>query len=161
MFRQFSTSARLLKHSPHTAKIPQPTKEIANVEAFLTHIGHNTVEFKEAFPTWESLFTSSSREMKAAGIDVKARKYILDQVERYRKAALVTKTPVLDAIKEITPSVMKHGGERKLNQYLAQKRILERIELAKALKQYRKEERAILQKYKAFERLHSELHHTL
>lgn len=161
MIRQFSTSTVALKRCALSKKIPQPTKDIPDVAAFLGHIGRNTGEFSEAFPTWESLFSSSSREMKAAGIDPKPRKYILEQVERFRKAAFVTHTPVADAIKEIKLYPKKNGGERKLNQYLAKKRILDRIELAKSLKQFRISERALQVKYRQFEKLHTTANHTL
>lgn len=162
--RLFSTSRSLLKNSPISKTIPKPTKEISDVASFLNHIGRSTSEFNEAFPTWESLFTSTSKEMKAAGIDVKPRKYILEQVERYRKTAALNNnnpTEIFNATKEIKLHPKKHGGERNLNKYLAQKRILERIELAKTQKQYRKSQRALELKYKQLDKLHEQADHAL
>ena len=161
--RFLSTSTSLLKQTPLSKKIPQPTKEIPDVPAFLNRIGHNTAEYAEAFPTWDALFTSSSKEMKAAGIDVKPRKYILHQVENYRKAAFLENDPkaVFESIEEIKLHPKKNGGERNLNKYLAQKRILERIELAKTQKQYRKAERARELKYRQLDKLHLQANQTL
>ncbi|KAG0681021.1 telomere length regulation protein [Pichia californica] len=162
--RLFSTSAGVLKQSPLSKTIPKPTKEITDVASFLQHIGRNTTEFSEAFPTWDALFTSTSKEMKAAGIDVKPRKYILEQVENYRKTASLSNndsTSILNATKEIKLHPKKNGGERKLNKYLAQKRILERIEIAKIQKQYRKAQHATELKYKQLDKLHLQNNDTL
>lgn len=161
--RLFSSSAVICKQSPLSKKIPQPTKEIQDVPAFLNHIGRNCSEFTEAFPTWDSLFTSTSREMKAAGIDVKPRKYILEMVENYRKAAFLSNDPtaIVNATSENKIYPKKNGGERKLKQHLAKKRILERIELAKTQKQFRKDQRATELKYATLDKLHQQYNHSL
>lgn len=161
--RLFSTSAALLKQSPLSKKIPQPTKEIPDVPAFLNRIGHNTAEYAEAFPTWDALFSSSSKEMKAAGIDVKPRRYILEQVENFRKAAFIENDPkaVFESVAEIKLHPKKNGGERNLNKYLAQKKVLQRIELAKTQKQHRKAQRATELKYKQLDKLHFQANQTL
>jgi hypothetical protein len=161
MQRYFSTTTTLFKRAPISMKIPKSTKEISDVPAFLNHIGRQCSEFHEAFPNWDALFTSTSKDMKAAGIDAKPRKYILDQVERYRKASFISNIPVNEATKEIKLHPKKNGGERKLNQYMAKKRILERIELAKTLKQHRKSNKALQLKYKYFDKLHVEQNHIL
>lgn len=161
--RLFSTSTSVFK-SATTKIIPKPTKEIPDVASFLNHIGRNTSEFSEAFPTWDALFTSSSKEMKAAGIDVKPRRYILEQVENYRKSSILNNddpTSIFTATKEIKLHPKKNGGERNLKNYLAKKRILERIEIAKIQKQYRKTQRATELKYKQLDKLHSQQNHTL
>lgn len=64
--------------------IPPPSEDIPDVETFLNKIGRNTIEFKEHFEDWNKLFSMKSREMKAAGIDVQARRYILNQLEKFR-----------------------------------------------------------------------------
>lgn len=137
MFRAYSTKV--------SNAIPKPSNEITDVSAFLKSIGRNCVEYVEAFPTWDALFTSSGREMKAAGIDTTKRKYILHQVEVYRQSGNVSPTPLSRKI---------NGGERKLNQHLAKKRVLERIQLAKDLKAFRKQQNATTSLYNKFEKLH-------
>lgn len=64
--------------------IPQPSETIPDVETFLNKIGRNTIELKEHFPDWKKLFSMESREMKEAGIEVQARRYILHQLQKYR-----------------------------------------------------------------------------
>lgn len=85
--------------------------------------------------------------MKAAGIDVKPRRYILYQVEQYKQHG---------EVKEIKLFAKKNGGERKFNQYIAKKKVLDNIELAKTLKKYRKDNNALLLKYKHLDKLHSQ-----
>lgn len=65
--------------------VPQPTPLIPDVTAFFNKIGRGTIEQVEHFPTWESLFTTSSFEMKEKGLDIQTRKYILKQVEHLRQ----------------------------------------------------------------------------
>jgi hypothetical protein len=164
MLRHFSTTALRAKNasaSALSAKVPSSTKEVPDVATFLGKIGRNTKEFSEAFPTWDALFTSSSKDMKTAGIDCKQRKYILHQVECYRKAAFVERINPSTVLHEIKAGVKKHGGERKLNQYLAKKRILDRIETAKAQRQFRKAQKSLEMKYQQLDKLHAQQNHHL
>lgn len=87
-------------------------------------------EHLETFPSWDSLFTTKSPQLKAAGLDVQTRKYLLFQVEQFRKHGEIT---------TLTTPRKLNGGERKANQHLAKKMVLERIELAKTQKLLRKQ----------------------
>ncbi|EME39343.1 hypothetical protein DOTSEDRAFT_75151 [Dothistroma septosporum NZE10] len=67
------------------ARIPKPTPFVPDPSAFLTLIGRNTSAHASKFPTWDSLFTMSSAQMKDAGIEPpRARRYILWWRERFR-----------------------------------------------------------------------------
>lgn len=148
--RYFTTTSSLKRVLPAT--IPSPTTQIPDVESFLTKIGRNSAEFTSNFPNWNSLFTATSNDLKSAGIDVPTRRYILKQVEYYRR---------FNNVNPIKKSVKKNGGERKLNQYLAQKRILDRIKTAQQLKIFRKESKNIDKLYEKFDKIHHNLGHTL
>ncbi|TID21042.1 hypothetical protein CANINC_003537 [Pichia inconspicua] len=148
--RLFSSTCSLLRAS--TSSIPKPTDQIPDVQTFLTKIGRNTVEYQSAFPTWDSLFTATSKDLKSAGVDVPARRYILHQVEKFKRSNDVQPT---------SKSVKKNGGERKFNQYLAQKRILDRIHTAQQLKQYRKQLKLTQMQYNRFDKIHRDLGHSL
>ncbi|KAH3679830.1 hypothetical protein WICPIJ_008492 [Wickerhamomyces pijperi] len=65
--------------------VPQPTPLIPDVATFFNKIGRGTAEQAENFPTWESLFTTTSFEMKEKGLDIQTRRYILKQVEHLRQ----------------------------------------------------------------------------
>lgn len=72
---------RLYSTSP---RVPKPTQDIPDVKTFLTKIGRGLIEYEEQFPTWESLFKISSRELKENGIDVTSRRYLLNQIQKLR-----------------------------------------------------------------------------
>ncbi|KAJ3383255.1 suppressor of tub2 mutation [Lobulomyces angularis] len=52
---------------------------------FLASIGRNAVEFSEKFTSWEHLFRSNSTDMKALGIPIKTRKWILNNMDWFQK----------------------------------------------------------------------------
>lgn len=87
-----------------TRAIPQPTAEVPDVKAFLTAIGRKCIEQEEHFPEWKTLFESSGRDLKEKGIDVSQRRYILQQVEKFRQG---------EPLRATTPGKKSYfGGER-------------------------------------------------
>lgn len=127
--------------------VPKATTAIPDAAAFLNRIGRSAPEFVEAFPTWESLFTTNSPKMKELGVDPQSRKYILHQVERFRKG--------LD-IAEVKKGVKKNGGERKAKLELGKKRVLAGIEMAQRQKALKKAERVEVRLGEKWDRLHEE-----
>lgn len=137
-----------------------PTKSIPDVAAFLSHIGRNCSEFAEAFPSWDALLNAKSKNLKTAGVDIKSRRYILAQVEKFKQSQVLG-NDVFTATKEIKILKKKNGGERKLNQYLSNKNILQRIDQAKHIKNFKKSNNLKNLTYNKFDKLHENLNHNL
>lgn len=111
--------------------IPKPTTQIPDVAAFLNQAGRNLAEHAEIFPTWEALFQSNGSSLKQAGIDVQSRRYLLKQLEHYRQSG---------TLGVYTPGVKLNGGERKFNEFIGKKRVLDRIKLQQSQKMFKKED---------------------
>ncbi|KAI9347058.1 IGR protein motif-domain-containing protein [Pilaira anomala] len=82
-----STLLRGVRYSHHTAEatVPSVRGNIQDVPSFMKAIGRKCEDVAGKFESWEQLFTTKSRAMKAdMGINTKQRKYILSWVERYR-----------------------------------------------------------------------------
>lgn len=133
---------------PLPRPVPKPSAAIADAGAFLAAAGRNLAEHAEALPTWESLFTTTGPQLKAAGLDVQSRRYLLKQVEHYRQHG---------ELATLRQSRKLNGGERKANQHLAKKMVLERIELAKTQKILRKQAAANARLEASFAKAHTEL----
>lgn len=102
--------------------MPNPSEQIADVNAFLGKIGRKCDEVSEVYENkWENLFKWDSKILKEKGVSVQQRKYILHQVEKIRKN---------EPLKEIKKGKKSFfGGERKrkeaIAKWRAQKRSLE------------------------------------
>lgn len=55
------------------------------VEKFLKTIGRGCEDHVDKFKSWDSLFLTKSRGLKAMGIPTRQRKWILNWTERYRQ----------------------------------------------------------------------------
>ncbi|CCK68905.1 mitochondrial 37S ribosomal protein mS41 KNAG_0B04700 [Huiozyma naganishii CBS 8797] len=87
-------------------KIPSSTATIPDVSKFLTVIGRDCAEQTELYENkWENLFEWDSAVLKEKGVPIQQRRYILLQVEKFRRG-----TPV-EEIKKGKKSFF--GGERK------------------------------------------------
>ncbi|KAJ9663406.1 telomere length regulation protein [Coniosporium apollinis] len=65
--------------------IPAPTPFIPDTPTFLTVIGRNLSAHAAKIPTWESLFSLSSAQLRAAGVEpARARRYLLHWREKFR-----------------------------------------------------------------------------
>ena len=66
-------------------EIPKPLPFVPNVETFLTLIGRNMKQHTSKFPSWSSLFSLSSTNLKDLGIEpARDRRYLLRWIENYR-----------------------------------------------------------------------------
>jgi hypothetical protein len=62
---------------------------VPDVPTFLTLIGRGLNKHASKFPSWESLFSLTSPELKEIGIEPpRNRRYLLQWMQRYRKGAL-------------------------------------------------------------------------
>lgn len=118
--RLLSTSSPLLRVSATAHRvIPSPTSQIPDVTSFLTRIGRKCDEVAELYENnWDNLFLWDSRVLKEKGVSVQQRRYILHQVEKFRK-----NEPVVE-IKKGKKSFF--GGERNRKENIAKWRAEER-----------------------------------
>lgn len=65
--------------------IPPPIPFVPDAPTFLTAIGRGLSAHASKFPTWSSLFTTTSAQMREAGVEpARSRRYLLWWLERYR-----------------------------------------------------------------------------
>jgi hypothetical protein len=67
-------------------QIPSPTPFVPDVPTFLSLIGRQLSQHASKFKSWDELFTLSSTELKARGLDPpRTRKYLLRWREKFRR----------------------------------------------------------------------------
>ncbi|KAI9695140.1 MAG: hypothetical protein M1820_008908, partial [Bogoriella megaspora] len=75
-----------LHHSTPRAPVPPPTPFCPDPSTFLTLIGRSLSQHSSKIPTWESLFSLSSTQLRDLGVEpARARRYLLWWRERFRK----------------------------------------------------------------------------
>ena len=76
---------RRMASTKKTISIPKPTPFVPDVATFLTLIGRNLSAQASKFPTWESLFTQTSEQLREAGLEpARSRRYLLRWREKFR-----------------------------------------------------------------------------
>lgn len=117
---RFPKAARGLHVSLIKPTIPPPTtNSVPSVAAFLNLIGRNASIHTPKL-TWESLFNSTSAQLRTAGIEpARLRRYIIWQRERYRVARGGLK------LKEVKRGTKIDGGERRRDMVRAVRRTQE------------------------------------
>lgn len=66
--------------------IPAPIPIVPDPESFLRIIGRDLSQYADKFPTWESMFTLTSPELKELGVEpARTRRYLLQWLKRYRE----------------------------------------------------------------------------
>ncbi|KAL2313381.1 Protein fyv4, mitochondrial [Schizosaccharomyces pombe] len=89
----------------YASTVPSPRSGISNTNDFFKRIGRDTAEkVNGKFESWDGLFRKSTKTMKKEGIDVRTRKYIASQRNRFKEGFIVKPYPVM---------VKKNGGERR------------------------------------------------
>ncbi|KFA75486.1 hypothetical protein S40288_01181 [Stachybotrys chartarum IBT 40288] len=79
----------LSQETKSASKTPKPRPFVPDPRTFLTLIGRGLNKHASKFPSWESLFSLSSLEMKELGIEPpRDRKYLLNWLHRYRAGAV-------------------------------------------------------------------------
>ena len=68
------------------ARVPKPTPFVPDAETFLKLIGRSLSSHASKFSSWEEMFTLSSAQLKARGLEPpRARKYFLRWREKFRR----------------------------------------------------------------------------
>ena len=66
--------------------IPPPTPFVPNTETFLKLIGRGLLSHASKIPSWDSLFTMTSAQLREAGVEpARTRRYLLWWRERFRQ----------------------------------------------------------------------------
>ncbi|KAL1902713.1 telomere length regulation protein [Sporothrix stenoceras] len=74
-------------HSVYKPKtVPDPIPLVPDVKTFLTIIGRNMKQHAPKFPSWEALFTLSSKQLRRLGVEnTSDRRYLLRWLQRFRE----------------------------------------------------------------------------
>lgn len=122
----FSTRVwrRAFSHTPVAWRTNTLTRTKANVhdlETFFSLIGRNTKDHAALFEnSLDKFLAASSKEMKALGIDVSTRRYMLRWKHKFVND--------LEPLREHKKGKKRNGGERKEKEVRARRRALARIE---------------------------------
>ncbi|WPK25088.1 hypothetical protein PUMCH_002390 [Australozyma saopauloensis] len=118
------TSQRLFSSSLVSYKTNTSTRTKENVhdlKTFFELIGRDTIEHHDSFEgDLQKFLDTSSKEMKAMGIDVSTRRYMLRWKNKFIND--------LEPLREHQRGKKRNGGERKEKQVLAQRKALKRKE---------------------------------
>lgn len=77
---------RQIHHQVSASRIPPPTPFVPDSKTFLTLIGRNLVQQAAKIPTWESLFSLTSAQLREVGVEpARTRRYLLWWRDRFRK----------------------------------------------------------------------------
>lgn len=117
LVRTFSSTPVAFKTNTSTR-----TKEnVHDLETFFSLIGRNTIEHLDTFESDLTKFLdTSSRQMKAKGIDVSTRRYMLRWKHKFVND--------LEPLREHKRGKKKNGGERNAKTVLAKRKALQRLE---------------------------------
>lgn len=77
---------RQIHHQVSASRIPSPTPFVPDSKTFLTLIGRNLVQQAAKVPTWDSLFSLTSAQLREVGVEpARTRRYLLWWRDRFRK----------------------------------------------------------------------------
>lgn len=80
-----STCVRCLHQQRAEPVIPKPTPFVPDVQTFLSLIGREMSKHAGKFPSWDSLFSLSSAELRDLGLEpARQRRYLLRQREKFK-----------------------------------------------------------------------------
>ncbi|KXH28144.1 IGR protein domain-containing protein [Colletotrichum simmondsii] len=80
--------ARWLHKTREIPPVPSPIPLVPDVPTLLKVLGRGLSQHVDKFPTWESLFTLSSTQLRELGLEPpRTRRYLLTWLDRYRKGA--------------------------------------------------------------------------
>ncbi|KAL8781149.1 MAG: hypothetical protein Q9213_006149 [Squamulea squamosa] len=79
------TAFRQLHRQISTTRIPSPTPFVPDTKTFLSLIGRNLSQHAAKIPTWESLFSLKSMQLRKLGVEpARTRRYLLWWREKFR-----------------------------------------------------------------------------
>lgn len=77
---------RQLHQQVSTSQIPPPTPFVPDAKTFLTLIGRGLSQHAAKIPTWQSLFSLTSSQLRELGVEpARSRRYLLWWRDRFRK----------------------------------------------------------------------------
>lgn len=122
--RSFSASSVALR----TNTLTRTRENVHDLKTFLNLIGRNTIEHHDAFDgDLQKFLGTKGPEMKAMGIDVQLRKYMLRWIHKFQND--------LEPLRVHRQGKKKNGGERKAREVVAKKKALARLEEKERFKQ--------------------------
>ncbi|KAK4193010.1 IGR protein motif-domain-containing protein [Podospora australis] len=81
-----TTSPHQAKTNQKAPKIPKPTPFVPDVETFLTLIGRDLKSHASKFPSWESLFSLNTDQLRELGLEPpRSRRYLLRWRDKFRQ----------------------------------------------------------------------------
>ncbi|KAL8971635.1 MAG: hypothetical protein Q9183_000958 [Haloplaca sp. 2 TL-2023] len=81
-----ATPTKPFQRHVSTNQIPSPTPFVPDSKTFLALIGRGLSQHAAKIPTWESLFTLSSEQLRKVGVEpARARRYLLWWRDKFRK----------------------------------------------------------------------------
>ncbi|KAL8906067.1 MAG: hypothetical protein Q9207_002251 [Kuettlingeria erythrocarpa] len=86
LLRPVTTGLRCRRQISTTQQIPPPTPFVPDSKTFLSLIGRNLSAHAAKIPTWESLFSLRSEQLRKLGVEpARTRRYLLWWRDRFRK----------------------------------------------------------------------------
>lgn len=78
--------SRQLHRQVTASSIPEPTPFVPDSKTFLTLIGRNLIQHAAKLPTWNSLFSLTSEQLREVGVEpARTRRYLLWWRDRFKK----------------------------------------------------------------------------
>ena len=85
-FFKLQHPSRSLHRQISVKEIPSPTPFVPDSKTFLSLIGRNLVQHAAKIPTWESLFSLTSVQLRKLGVEpARTRRYLLWWRDKYRR----------------------------------------------------------------------------
>ncbi|EPS31309.1 hypothetical protein PDE_06264 [Penicillium oxalicum 114-2] len=87
LHQTFTVSKQCIRslHRKTAPSVPAPTPFVPDVQTFLTLIGRDMSKQASKIPSWESLFTSTSTQLREMGIEpARQRRYLIRKREKFR-----------------------------------------------------------------------------
>lgn len=85
-FPVFRCYLRRIHQQASARNVPSPTPFVPDTKTFLTLIGRNLSQHAAKIPSWESLFSLTSTQLRELGIEpARTRRYLLWWRDRFRK----------------------------------------------------------------------------
>ncbi len=77
---------RQLHHQVSASNVPPPIPFVPDSKTFLTLIGRNLIQHAAKIPTWDSLFSLTSAQLREVGVEpARNRRYLLWWRDRFKK----------------------------------------------------------------------------
>ncbi|KAI9880658.1 MAG: hypothetical protein M1830_001662 [Pleopsidium flavum] len=84
-FKSSSQCVRSLHQHMSAGRIPSPTPFVPNAQTFLALIGRNLSQHAAKIPSWEALFSLTSKQLRELGVEpARSRRYLLRWREKFR-----------------------------------------------------------------------------